>query len=58
MPSDEQVQKVLESLADVRACAECGTAIRFGVYECPHCGADLEDVLTDWARHLLTDLGL
>ena len=56
MASPERVQRVLSSLLEVRGCATCGTAIRFGDYDCPHCGLDLEDHLWDWAARLVDSL--
>ena len=34
-------------------CGACGTRIRYGDYECPHCGQDLEDEMVNWACGLL-----
>ena len=56
MATEEQIQAVLNGLADIRACRQCGTALRFGDYECPHCGADLEDHLREWAERLIDSL--
>ena len=53
MATDDQVHAVMSALADVQPCGQCGTALRFGDYECPHCGADLEDALREWARKLV-----
>ena len=47
---------VLDHVTSVESCGECGMTVRFGVYECPHCGGDLEDVLRDWAGRLLAAL--
>ncbi|MCH8206618.1 MAG: hypothetical protein IH956_06390 [Chloroflexi bacterium] len=58
MATEEQVQKVLNRLAEARQCATCGTSLRFGDLDCPHCGADIEDVFRMWAEQLLDDLGL
>ena len=58
MATEKQVQMVLSRLGDIQACSVCGTAIRFGDYECPHCGADLEDDLREWAEKLIDGLGL
>ena len=49
----DQVQAVLNSLSEIRGCTACGTSIRFGDYDCPHCGLDLEDHLWDWASNLV-----
>ena len=56
MASDEQVQLVLNGLAAIRDCRSCGTRIRFGDFDCPHCGEDLEDAQRRWAEKLADDL--
>ena len=58
MATQEQVQKLLNGLSEIKGCAQCGTTIRFGDLDCPHCGADLEDDLRRWAERLLDDLGV
>ncbi len=57
MTRDDDVQVVLDHMTEVEACQACSTTIRFGVYECPHCGGDLEDTLRNWAGRLLDALG-
>ena len=56
MATEQQVQKVLSRLAEVRHCTDCHTSIRFGDMDCPHCGADIEDDLRIWAESLIDDL--
>ena len=56
MATAEQIQVVLGRLADMLACGQCGTRLRFGDYEGPHCGADLEDILRQWAQRLIKEL--
>ena len=56
--TEGQIQKVLSNLADFQACTSCGTRFRFGDLECPHCGADLDDYLREWAEQLIKDLEL
>ena len=56
MATEDQIQAVLNKLADIQACRQCGTALRFGDYECPHCGADLEEDLRRWAEELIDGL--
>ena len=56
MGTEDQIGKVLSSLAEIIACRWCGTRIRFGDLECPHCGADLEDELRQWAERLIGGL--
>lgn len=53
MLTEDNIQIVLTQLTEVVRCNNCGTTVRFGVYDCPHCGSDLEDVLRDWAKRLL-----
>lgn len=58
MPTEDHISVVLNSLAESVHCLRCGTRARLGDYECPHCGADLEDALRRWAEGLLHRLGL
>ena len=53
-----QIQKVLNKLGDVQACNYCGTRLRFGDWECSHCGADLEEYLRLWAEQVVNELQL
>ncbi len=56
LSKDDQILKVLNSLYEMVACRQCGTRIRFGDSECPHCGTDVDDVLRQWAARLLDKL--
>ena len=56
MATEDQILKVLSRLAEIRHCTQCGTRIRFGDMDCPHCGADIEDDLRTWAESLIDDL--
>lgn len=56
MATEEQVQTVITALADFQACQECGTRFRFGDQDCPHCGAELDEQLRQWAVDLLERL--
>ena len=56
--TEGQIQKVLSNLAEFQACTSCGTRFRFGDLECPHCGADLDDYLREWAEQLINELEL
>ena len=58
MATESQIQKVLNKLADVRACNYCGTRLRFGDWEYPHCWADLEEHLRLWAEQMVNELQL
>ncbi len=40
------------------ACDYCGTRLRFGDYECPHCGKDVEEEMRRWAARLVEKLAL
>ena len=56
MADQELIDVVVGWLAEMRVCPQCATRIRFGDYDCPHCGADLEDALREWAGSLVDDL--
>jgi PHP family Zn ribbon phosphoesterase len=56
--TEEQIQIVLTSLAEIQACTQCGTRFRFGDLDCPHCGSDLDEYLRQWAEELLDRLGI
>jgi len=56
MATPEQIAKVLISLDEIRACRQCDTRLRWGDLECPHCGADLDEALRQWAQRLVDDL--
>ena len=58
MVTDVQIQKVLNKLAEINPCNDCGTRLRFGDWECPHCGVDLEEHLRLWARQVVVELQL
>lgn len=56
MTKDEQIHRIVSRLADVVACDRCGTRLRFGDVECPHCGADVEEPLRRFAESLAQDI--
>ena len=56
MASEEQIQIVMNALADPIPCPECGVRVRFGDLECPRCGADIYDDLKDWAERLVDEV--
>ena len=56
MNTDDHIVKVLSSLYEVVSCLQCGTRIRFGDFECPHCGRDVDDEMRMWAARLLDKL--
>ena len=51
--SDERIAKAVEFMACRLHCRNCGTRARYGDYECPHCGLDMEEDLWLWASALL-----
>ena len=56
MSDENLIDAAVEWLAEMRVCPQCATRIRFGDYECPHCGADLFDALREWAGSLVAEL--
>ena len=50
MATEEQIQIVMNALADPIPCPSCGVRVRFGDLECPRCGEDIYDELKAWAR--------
>ena len=56
MATQEQIQKVMDSLDLISPCSGCGMRYRVGDLECPQCGADLYDNLREWAEGLLESL--
>ena len=54
--NEDQIQAVMFRIGDVNPCTTCGTALRYGDYECPHCGSDMEDHLRRWARDLVDEV--
>ena len=53
MATEEQIQKVMDSLDSISPCPGCGMRYRVGDLECPQCGADLYDNLREWAEGLI-----
>ncbi len=56
MPTEPQIQWVLLHMTEMLSCPQDGTRLRYGDYECPHCGADIEPTLRAWAERLLAGL--
>ena len=52
------IGKTLTSMYEFVACDYCGTRLRFGDYECPHCGRDVEEEMRRWAARLVEKLAL
>ena len=55
--TEKQIQTVLASLDTALACENCGARLRFGDRACPHCEADVDDLLRAWAQQLIDQLG-
>ena len=54
MATPNQVTAVLNILtSEVLSCPTDGTRLRYGDYECPHCGADLDDYLQAFAAYVV-----
>ena len=53
MASEEQIQIVMNALADAIPCPSCGVRVRFGDLECPRCGEDIYDDLKAWEEELI-----
>ena len=58
MATNEQIRRLLNGISEFPGCPDCGTRVRFGDFECPHCGTDLDDALREWAEHIIDDLAL
>ena len=58
MATEKQIQTLLNGLARTASCDRCGTRLRFGDMDCPHCGADLEEGLRSWAERVVDELAL
>ena len=51
-----KINQVLNHTSEILSCIKCGTKIRYGDYDCPHCGHELDDQLREWAIVLLNKL--
>jgi hypothetical protein len=58
LASERNIQTVLTALSKVEHCVQCGTRFRFGDFDCPHCGYELDEQFREWATTLLNQLGL
>lgn len=56
MATRSQITKVLNRLNQFPGCSSCGARMRFGDQECPKCGEDMYDELSDWAEALIDDM--
>ena len=56
LSEEDRLVKVLSSLYELVGCLNCGTRLRFGDLECPHCGRDADDAFRLWAERLLQKL--
>ncbi len=51
--TEEQIQCAIDSLDLIPPCPTCGMRYCQGDYECPHCGADLDENLRAWAEEMI-----
>ena len=51
--TEEQIQCAIDSLDLIPPCPTCGMRYCQGDYECPHCGADLDENLRTWADAMI-----
>lgn len=58
MDKDVLISRTLTSMYEFVSCDQCDTRLRFGDYECPHCGADVENEMRRWAERLVEKLAL
>lgn len=58
MDKEVLIGKTLISMYEIVSCDYCGTRLRFGDFECPHCGADVESEMRRWAARLVEKLAL
>ncbi|MCH2507633.1 MAG: hypothetical protein MK035_04065 [Dehalococcoidia bacterium] len=58
MTNHSLILKILAGLYEIIACGDCDTRLRYGDYECPHCGKDVEEELQIWAIKLLENLNI
>ena len=56
MATHDQIQKLINGLSRYPGCKNCGVRIRFGDFECPRCGADLDEELWEWAKGILEEI--
>ena len=60
MATESQIQAGFRIIAERPECRDCRISLRFGDLDCPHCGADIEEQMQDWAARLvdaITELG-
>jgi uncharacterized protein (UPF0212 family) len=56
MTNEERIQAAINSLDSMMPCSGCGMRYRVGDVECPRCGADLDDILREWAEQLIAKI--
>ena len=53
MATETQIQAAFRIISERPECRECRISLRFGDLDCPHCGADIEEQMQDWAARLV-----
>ena len=54
--TEDQISSFVHGMSVIISCPECKTRVRYGDYECPRCGHDIEDQLRAWATYVLERL--
>ena len=53
MATETQIQAAFRIIGERPECGDCRISLRFGDLDCPHCGADIEEQMQDWAARLV-----
>ena len=54
---EEHISHIVQAMSSaIISCPECKTRLRYGDYECPRCGHDIEEQMRAWATWLLEPL--
>lgn len=53
MATETQIQAAFSIIAERPECRACRISLRFGDLDCAHCGADIEELMQDWAARLV-----
>ena len=54
--TENQISSFVHGMSVFISCPDCKTRVRYGDYECPRCGHDIEDQLRAWATYVLESL--
>lgn len=56
MATETEIQAVFKILSERPECHGCRINLRFGDLDCPHCGAEIDDQMREWAARLVDTL--